>query len=113
MSVTRTLCEKIAATQFDAMTQPALAAARQLVLDGIAVAVAGSGEPPITILAEHYRSMGGSPQASVIGRGFRTSSVTAAALNGASMHVLDFEPMWSPANHALSTTLSAILALAQ
>jgi aconitate decarboxylase len=29
------------------------------------------------------------------------------------MHVLDFEPMWSPANHALSTTLAAVLALAE
>ena len=29
------------------------------------------------------------------------------------MHVLDFEPMWSPANHALSTTLPAVLAMAE
>jgi aconitate decarboxylase len=29
------------------------------------------------------------------------------------MHVLDFEPMWSPANHALSTTLPGALALAE
>lgn len=29
------------------------------------------------------------------------------------MHVLDFEPMWKPANHALSTTLPAILAVAE
>lgn len=113
MSLTASLCEKIAATDFDALGQPALAAARQLVLDGIAVALAGASEPPITILADHYRRLGGAPQASVIGRGFRTSSATAAAINGASMHVLDFEPMWSPANHALSTTLPAVLALAQ
>jgi aconitate decarboxylase len=29
------------------------------------------------------------------------------------MHVLDFEPMWAPANHSLSTTLPALLALAE
>ena len=29
------------------------------------------------------------------------------------MHVLDFEPMWSPATHALSTTLPTVLALAE
>jgi aconitate decarboxylase len=39
--------------------------------------------------------------------------VSAAALNGAAMHVLDFEPMWSPANHALSTTLAGVLALSE
>ena len=29
------------------------------------------------------------------------------------MHVLDFEPMWNPANHQMSTTLPAALALAE
>lgn len=29
------------------------------------------------------------------------------------MHVLDYEPMWSPANHALSTTLAGTLALGE
>jgi 2-methylcitrate dehydratase PrpD len=29
------------------------------------------------------------------------------------MHVLDFEPMWSPANHAVLTTVPAVLAVAE
>jgi aconitate decarboxylase len=29
------------------------------------------------------------------------------------MHVLDYEPMWSPANHAVSTSLPTVLALAE
>ena len=49
----------------------------------------------------------------MLGLGFRTAATAAAVLNGASMHVLDFEPMWNPANHALSTTLPAILSLAE
>ena len=111
MGVTAELCEKIVATTFDTLTPEAIAKARRLVLDGIAVAVAGSREEAIGILAEHYRSLGGNPDAIVLGLGFRTSPILAAALNGASMHVLDFEPMWNPANHALSTTLPAVLAL--
>ena len=43
----------------------------------------------------------------------RIDPVRAAALNGAAMHVLDFEPMWSPATHALSVTLPVALALAE
>jgi 2-methylcitrate dehydratase PrpD len=113
MSVTTDLSKTITATSFDALGAPAVAAARQLVLDGLGVAVAGSREQPITILAEHWKSQGGNPQVSVIGHGFRTSPVAATAINGAAMHVLDFEPMWSPATHALSTTLPAILAVAQ
>ena len=49
----------------------------------------------------------------VIGFGFKTSPVQATYVNGSSMHVLDFEPMWSPANHQLSTSLPGILALAE
>jgi aconitate decarboxylase len=37
----------------------------------------------------------------------------AARINGMAMHVLDFEPMWNPPNHAVSPLLPALLALAQ
>jgi len=113
MGVTAELCDKIVATTFDSLTPEAVTKARRLVLDGIAVAVAGSRETAIGILSDHYRSLGGTPDAAVLGLGFRTSATAAAVLNGASMHVLDFEPMWKPANHALSTTLPAILSLAE
>jgi aconitate decarboxylase len=113
MSVTSQLCEKIVATSYNDLGAPAIAAARRLVLDGIAIAVAGTEEEAIQILADHYKEQGGTPQATAIGNGYRLNTVSAAALNGAAMHVLDFEPMWSPANHALSTTLAGVFALAE
>lgn len=113
MSVTATLCEKIVATTYDQLTPEAVTAARRLVLDGLSVALAGTHEQAIRILADHFRSFGGSPDATAIGFGFKLPTVFAAALNGAAMHVLDFEPMWSPATHAVSVTLPAILALAE
>jgi aconitate decarboxylase len=113
MSVTSQLCERIAGTGYASLGAPAIAAARRLVLDGIAIAIAGTEEAAIHILAAHFKEQGGAAQATAIGNGFRLSTVSAAALNGAAMHVLDFEPMWSPANHALSTTLAGVLALAE
>ena len=113
MSVTSQLCEKIAGTGYADLGAPAIAAARRLVLDGIAIAVAGTEEEAIHILAAHLEEQGGAAQATAIGNGLRLNTVSAAALNGAAMHVLDFEPMWSPANHALSTTLAGVLALAE
>ena len=113
MGLTATLAARIAATRYDDISATALAAARRLVLDGLAVALAGTKESAIEILSAHTRALGGTPEVSVIGGGFRTDSVRAAALNGAAMHVLDFEPMWSPATHALSTTLPVALALAE
>src|SRR5215813_6841671 len=113
MSVTSQLCEKITATGYADLGGPVTAAARRLVLDGIAIAVAGSKEEANRILAAHFKEQGGVPQATAIANSLRLNTVSAAALNGAAMHVLDFEPMWSPANHALSTTLPGALALAE
>jgi aconitate decarboxylase len=113
MAVTSQLCARIAGISYEDLGDAAIEAARRLVLDGIAVAVAGTEEEAIRILAAHYKEQGGATQATAIGNGFRLNTVSAAALNGAAMHVLDFEPMWSPANHALSTTLAGVLALAE
>jgi 2-methylcitrate dehydratase PrpD len=114
MNVTGPLCERIAGTGDGDIGEAATAAARRLVLDGIAVAVAGARtERAIRILADHLRAQEAKPVASAIGLGFGLATVQAALLNGAAMHVLDFEPMWNPATHALSPTLPAVLALAE
>ncbi|MCG8544725.1 MAG: MmgE/PrpD family protein [Alphaproteobacteria bacterium] len=113
-NATQKLCEKIVGITDGDMTEDALVRARQLFLDGLAVAVAGTiQEEPPSILAAHAKEMGGNEVSTVIGFDFKTSPVQAAYVNGSSMHVLDFEPMWSPANHQLSTNLPAILALAE
>lgn len=113
MSVTAQLCEKIISTRFEDLPQPVVAAAKRLFLDGVAVGIAGTREEPIQILADYYRERKGVEVAGVLGMGFRTATTSAAAINGAAMHVLDFEPMWSPSNHALSTTLPAVLAISE
>ena len=112
-TITEQLCARIVSTGWADLTPEALAAARRLVLDGLAVAIAGTREHAIRLLIDHHLEQGGSTDATVLGDGARVGTVAAAVVNGAAMHVLDFEPMWSPANHALSTTLPAVLALAE
>jgi 2-methylcitrate dehydratase PrpD len=112
-TVTARLCNRIFDFQFSDLGDKAVAAAKRLLLDGLAVAVGGAGETPVAILAQHYRALRCDERATAIGNGFKLGVVSAAALNGAAMHVLDFEPVWSPATHAVSTTLPAILALAE
>ena len=87
--------------------------ARLLLMDGLAVAAAGSSEPGPQSLADLARARACAPAASVIGGAFATAPEFAARINGMAMHVLDFEPMWNPPNHALSTLLPALLALAE
>jgi len=114
MGLTITLCERMASLGYANLPEATRAAARRLVLDGLAVGVAGvNEEDAVPVMARVLRALGGTPAATVIGQGFRIDPVRAAALNGAAMHVLDFEPMWSPATHALSVTLPVALALAE
>lgn len=114
MGITQNLCRAAAGITWEALPPEAIDAAKRLVLDGIAIALAGSREEQAPrILAAHLQDLGGAERCTAIGFSFRTSPVHAAYLNGASMHVLDYEPMWSPPNHATSTTLPAVLALAE
>jgi aconitate decarboxylase len=114
MTVTAELCRRIAATRPADIGDAALSAARMLLMDGLAVAVAGARtEPVVDILAGHLLDQGSRPVATALGLGIRLGTVSAALLNGVSMHVLDFEPMWLPSTHALSPVLSALLPLAE
>ncbi len=96
------------------VTDPALLArCRLLLLDGLGVALAGAEESGPRLMAVQVRSESPTGPATVIGQQFSTSVSGAARVNGMAMHVLDFEPMWNPPNHALSPLLPALLALAE
>ena len=113
MSTTERLARLVSEAEFGALPPEVVDVAKVVILDGLAVAVAGSVEPAARIVAEYTREMGGVPQCSVWGQGFKTSPVMAAFANGVAGHVLDYEVMWYPATHATSPTLPAILALAE
>lgn len=113
-SVTAQILARIEAMTFERFPAELLVAVRMLVLDGIAVAVAGARlERAPTILADYLDAQCGSGEVSALGLGRQYSASSAALLNASSMHVLDFEPIWRPATHALSPVLGAILALAE
>ena len=113
MSVTEELAQHVASANFDAMPPEAVEAAKVVILDGLAVTLAGSQERAAQIVAEYAREMGGNPQCSAFGHGFKTSPPMAAFVNGVAGHVLDYEVMWHPATHATSPTLPGIMALAE
>ncbi len=94
MHATEELCRAIVQMTFSSLSAQVVEVAKQVILDGIAVAVAGSTEAGPRIVAEHVRSLGGKESSSVLGYGFKTSPLFAAYVNGISMHVLDYEPMW-------------------
>jgi aconitate decarboxylase len=117
-TLTARVCQRIVACGREPLGASLLPAARQLFLDGVAVAVAGARlEKAPSVLAAHFADpltgTGGGSAASLLGLNTRLGTVQAALVNGASMHVLDFEPMWLPATHALSPALAPVLALGE
>lgn len=117
-SLTASVCDRIVACGAKPLEERLLPAARQLFLDGIAVAVAGAQlEEAPRLLAEHFADTltgaGGGSAASLLGLNARLGTVQATLVNGAAMHVLDFEPMWLPATHALSPALAGVLSLGE
>ncbi|MEM7254489.1 MAG: MmgE/PrpD family protein [Pseudomonadota bacterium] len=114
MTITQALCDRVVAIKDEQIPAIAFEHANRLVSDGLAVAFAGTRlESGPGILAEHVREMGTAEQAHLIGFPAAVAVSQAAYVNGTSMHVLDFEPMWSPATHALSPTLPVALALGE
>lgn len=113
MGLTQDICSIIHATTYESLGEECVRRVKQAIKDGIAVALAGSREQPVTILTEHLLSLGGLPQASIWGTGRKVSVVQAAYVNSVATHVLDFEPMWSPPTHAVSPTVPVAFALAE
>jgi 2-methylcitrate dehydratase PrpD len=66
-------------------------AAALCLTDWIGAALRGSTEPLAAALDAVVTASGGEPQATVIGRGRRTSALLAALANGAQGHALDFD----------------------
>ena len=113
MSATRTLAEFIADTSIGDLPPPVVEAAKIAILDGVANMVAGSVQELADIIGRYVRDAGGSPQASVVGWGYRTNPPAAAFANGVFGHCLDYEIQGFPPTHGTSSCLPSALALAE
>ncbi|MHC4707901.1 MAG: MmgE/PrpD family protein [Planctomycetota bacterium] len=112
--LTETLATFIVETGFDDIPQKAVERAKHHILDGIGVMLAGSTHPISRRVMNHVRSLGGAPQAGVVGGGFKTSAPQAAFVNGTMGHVLDFDDdSDTTVSHPTVTILPAVMALGE
>jgi len=114
-TVTETFVGHLLAMKYETLPAEAVELCKHVVLDGLAVIHAGSTEPEGVgrLVMQYVRRMGGTPEASVITGGFKTSMENAAFANGTMAHALDFDNTSYPTNHPTSPTLPAILAIAE
>ena len=116
--MTTDLCQDIAdyvvSSHFDKLSPTVIQAAKMAVVDNLAVTLAATGmEPAVRSVIDMTKEAGGRPESIVIGCGFRTSAVMAAFANGAMAHCLDFDDQSPWGQHAGSSVLPAVIALAQ
>jgi 2-methylcitrate dehydratase PrpD len=112
--LTEALALRAAELDYEELPQPVREVARQCVLDYLGVAGAGAGDPLVHILLEEMAEAGGAPQASVVGHALRLPALSAALVNGAAGHALDYDDVnVAMPGHPSVAILPGLLALAE
>jgi 2-methylcitrate dehydratase PrpD len=112
--LTRALAAQASALSYQDLPNGAREIARQCILDYLAVAIAGAGDPLVRILLDEMKEAGGSPRASVIGHHTRLPALSAALVNGAAAHALDYDDVnIAMPGHPSVAILPGLLALAE
>ena len=83
MEVTKKIAEYVVATSLEDFPPEAITAAKAAIIDCLGCALAGSKEPLADVLVNYLNDIGGNPTATVIGRGFKTTTAEAGLINGA------------------------------
>ena len=114
VELTRALAARASAVTYDALPEAVRALARQCVLDYYGVALAGADDQLVAILLEELSEAGGAAQASVIGHWARLPALSAALVNGAIGHALDYDDVnLAMPGHPSVAILPGLLALAE
>jgi 2-methylcitrate dehydratase PrpD len=113
-NLTRILAEQASAMTYDALPEPVRALARQCVLDYYGVALAGADDALAKMLLDELSEAGGAAEASVIGHTARLPALSAALVNGAIGHALDYDDVnLAMPGHSSVAILPGLIALAE
>src|SRR4051812_14263704 len=111
---TRLLSDYIAGALARPLPHAVAEKARHHVLDTVAAMVSGSRLPPGVMAIGYAASLGGVPEASVVGASLRTSAVNAALANGMLAHANETDDSHAPSRtHPGCAVIPAALAAAE
>jgi 2-methylcitrate dehydratase PrpD len=112
--LTRTLAEQARILTYADIPEDVRAWARQCVLDYLACAIAGAQDELTEILLAEMQEQGGTPAATVVGHAGKLPPLSAALVNGAASHALDFDDVnLAMPGHPSVAILPGLLALAE
>lgn len=113
-NLTRQLAAYSSGLKYKDLPGEAILVAKQCVLDGLGVMLAGSRDPLTDKVMSYVRCEGGSPKSTIVGYGDRTSPSQAALVNGTAAHALDYDDVLRPLHgHPTVTVLPVVLALGE
>jgi 2-methylcitrate dehydratase PrpD len=111
--VTRLVSEHAASLSFDELPQELVELIKQIVLDTLGVAIGASGlVPEARVVAEYVEALGGHPESTVFGFGFKAPAPWAAFVNGSLGHMLDYDDVGA-GGHVGIATVPVALAVAE
>jgi 2-methylcitrate dehydratase PrpD len=112
-TLTQTLADFTVQTRFEDLPQAVVHEAKRLLLDTIGCALGAIDTPSGRIALEYVSVLGGTPRASVIGLGERSSATAAAYANARLANVLDADDTFPTSTHFGNATVFSALALAE
>ncbi len=114
MKVTEKLAQFVLQTSFPSFPREVLHQGKRCFLDLLGVALGGSKQPLGRILTRMAQDFGGKPQATILGKGFKTNVMNAALVNGAMAHALDYDDTHiKTIMHPSAPVIPAVLAVGE
>lgn len=114
MLLSQRLTEFMSKTKYEDIPTKVLEEAKHCFIDCLGCMLAGAKEPVAGIIVNYVETMGGNPDASVIGHNLKTSVYNAAMANGVIGHALDYDDMSaSLIGHSSTVVLPAVLAMGE
>src|SRR5262245_63040612 len=112
--VTAEIARRAAAMTWRDLPDDLLERTKQCLLDWFAVTIAGAQEELTNILVREAIDDGAKGPATLVGRGEKTLPSTAALINGAASHALDYDDVnFAMHGHPTVTVVPALLALGE
>ena len=112
-AVTRAVAEAAARLAYDDLPPDLIDLIKQIVLDTLGVALGASGlAPEARIIADYVAELGGRPESTVLGFGFKAPAPWAVFVNGSLGHMLDYDDVGA-GGHVGIVTVPLALALAE
>lgn len=110
---TRQLASYTAATNFEDHPAEVVAWAKVLIRDNLGCMLGGSITDLSKTMIEPIRSMGGAPEATLVGAGIKVPAIQAALVNGTTANALDYDDTLAGLGHPGATIIPSALAMGQ